>query len=277
MRYGAMLVILALSAGCRHAAARPDYTASFDAAAFVPGVNNRFFPLVPGTRYEYREGDESVTLEVLSETRVVMGVATTIVHDQVRKNGKLIEDTFDWYAQDRNGTVWYFGEDSREMDGDRVLNRHGSWEAGVNGARPGIIMWGNPAAHIGEPYRQEFAAGTAEDYGKVVAVDVKVTVPYGNFTGCVKTEDWNALKRFSQEGKFYCPDVGLVRETIWKTNATKAALISVTRPRARALRWVGCAPLLRIASSRTSPAPPDSHRAHSPASPRPTPASPAPR
>lgn len=229
MKWIATLLALAM-VGCRHGSALRVYNPTFDAAAFVRGVNNPFFPLLPGSRYEYREGDASVILDVLPETRIVMGVTTTVVRDREYQGGKLVEETFDWYAQDRNGNVWYFGEDTREMDADRVLNTHGSWEAGVNGAQPGLIMWADPAAHVGEAYRQEFAKGEAEDYGKVVAVNVDVVVPYGSFTGCVKTEDWNALKRFSQEGKFYCPRVGLVREAVWKTNVTKVELISVTRP-----------------------------------------------
>ena len=190
----------------------PDIPASWAAA-----VTNPYFPLPPGTVWRYRsdtpDGLETTVTEVLSTTRTVNGVVATAVHDQVLLDGELIEDTEDWYAQDPDGNVWYLGEDTREYEDGQVVSTAGSWEWGVGGALPGIIMWADPAAHLGEEYRQEFARGEAEDFGKVVALDQSVTVPHGGFTGCLKTEDWNGLEPAAREYKYYCPEVGTVLET----------------------------------------------------------------
>jgi hypothetical protein len=209
----AMLALVPLG-GCTSDSTAPDYDPMIDPANFVTSVTNPFFPLVPGARYGYRGGSETNTIEVLSTTRTVMGIQATIVHDLVFDDGSLIEETFDWFAEDRDGNVWYLGEDSREIENGRVVSTDGSWEAGVSGAKPGIIMWGDPSAHIGEEYRQEFARGEAEDWGKVIAVNRTVQVPFGTLTGCVQTEDWNALesRSGSLEHKYYCPQLGFALE-----------------------------------------------------------------
>lgn len=186
-------------------------------AAWAAAVNNSYFPLVPGTTYQYEsdtpDGLETITLEVLHETRTVNGVVATVVRDQVLLDGELIEDTDDWFAQDGDGNVWYLGETTKEYENGQVVSTEGSWEWGVDGALPGIYMWADPAAHLNEEYRQEFARGEAEDFGKVVSVDEAVTVPLGSFSGCLKTEDWNGLEPGVREYKYYCPDVGTVLES----------------------------------------------------------------
>jgi hypothetical protein len=200
---------------CSDTGTGPNNTPPFDPANFVTGVTNPFFSLTPGT-VNYYEGEsggvaESDSAEVLTETKSILGVTATIVHDRVYSGGALTEDTFDWYAQDANGNVWYLGEDTKELDNGQVVSTEGSWQAGVNGAVPGIIMWADPSAHIGEQYRQEFSRGVAEDLGKVVAVDQSVSVPFGNLTGCVKTEDSSSLES-GLENKYYCPGIGLTKE-----------------------------------------------------------------
>lgn len=185
---------------------------------WVASVNNSFFPLVRGTTYQYRgqtaAGLETTTIEVLQAPRMVNGVAATEVRDRVFLNGVLIEDTHDWYAQDAAGNVWYLGESVKDYENGVVVSTEGSWEWGVDGALPGIIMWSNPAAHIGEEYRQEYYRNHAEDWGKVITIGQAVTVPYGSFTGCITTEDWLGLEPDDpHENKTYCPQVGLVRET----------------------------------------------------------------
>jgi len=191
----------------------------FDPANFVPAVTNRYFPLVPGTTFRYRsetdEGVEINTVEVTHDAKTILGIAATVVHDQVFLDGELTEDTFDWYAQDKDGNVWYLGEDTRELEDGEVVSTEGSWEAGVDGAEPGIIMWGDPAAHVGENYRQEFLEGEAEDVASVAGVDATADVPFGHFTGCLETIDWSLLEDVppgEREHKFYCPGVGLVLE-----------------------------------------------------------------
>jgi hypothetical protein len=179
-------------------------------------VTNLYFPLEPGTVWRYEgetdEGTETVLVEVLSETRRIMGVDATIVRDRVYLDEVLIEDTFDWFAQASDGTVWYLGEDTREMENGQVVSTEGSFEWGEDGALPGVIMWADPAAHVGEEYRQEYYAGEAEDWGKVVRLGESISTPSGAFTGCLVTEDWNGLEPGTLENKTYCPGVGFVFE-----------------------------------------------------------------
>jgi hypothetical protein len=185
---------------------------------WVATITNRYFPLIPGTTWRYTgqtdEGTEVIIVEVLDQTRMVNGVRATIVHDAVYLDDQLIEDTFDWYAQDVAGNVWYLGEDTKELEDGRVVSTEGSWEWGKNGALPGIYMWGDPSAHMNEEYRQEFYRGEAEDFGKVIGLDQTVDVPFGHFSGCVQTEDWNAIEGRSEtlEHKYYCPDIGVALE-----------------------------------------------------------------
>jgi len=181
---------------------------------FVARIDNPYLAFERGKvfRYEGVTGDglETIVVEVTHATKRIIGVATTVVHDQAFLNGKLIEDTFDWYAQDKNGNVWYFGEDSKEIENGVVVSTEGSWEAGVNGARPGIIMLAEPK--IGTQYQQEFAEGVAEDMAKVLSLSETVEVPVGMFEGCLKTEEWTPLAPGAREFKFYAPGVGLVLE-----------------------------------------------------------------
>lgn len=199
--------------------------------SWANAVTNTFFPLVPGTVWEYTgqtdEGVERIVVEVLSQRRTVNGVSATVVRDRVYINNALVEDTDDWFAQDATGNVWYLGEDSKEIRNGQVVSTSGSWEWGKDGAMPGIIMWADPSAHIQESYRQEYYRGEAEDWGKVIAVGRTVTVPHGTLTGCVQTEDWNGLDPEERENKFYCPNVGVALET---ADDERVELIRVTRP-----------------------------------------------
>jgi hypothetical protein len=186
-----------------------------DPADFVDAIDNPFFPLTPGSVYDYEgetdEGTETIEVIVTFDTKVVFGVTCTVVEDRVFLDGALVEETFDWYAQDEGGNVWYFGEDSREIEDGEIVSRAGSWEAGVDGAVPGIIMPADP--RIGDSYRQEYAAGVAEDLGAVVDLGVTVTVPLGTFEGCLQTLDWNPLAG-GMEFKYYAPGIGFVLETL---------------------------------------------------------------
>ncbi|MGH2569932.1 MAG: hypothetical protein ACRDGR_01815 [bacterium] len=202
----------------------------------IPGewadaVTNSYFPLVPGTTLEYLadtdEGVESITVEVLADVKVIQGVQATTVRDRVHVGGVLREDTFDWYAQDADGNVWYLGEATQEFLEDGSVSTEGSWEWGVDDALPGIIMWADPGAHLRDAYRQEYAEGEAEDWGKVLETDVTVEVPYGELHDCVETLDWNGLEPGSKEHKFYAPGIGVVLE-IPKDEDERVELISVT-------------------------------------------------
>ncbi len=200
------------------------------ASNFVPSSDNPYFPLVPGTTFHYRsrtpDGIEIEDFTVTSATKVVAGVTTRVAEDIVRLNGVITEHTFDWFAQDtQSGDVWYFGEDSRQFDPvtGMPIGREGSWEAGRKGAEAGILMEGHP--QVGDTYREEFAAGIAEDMARVLSLDARANVPYGNFRGCLKTENFSALDPGTLENKYYCQGVGLVLEVDGKT---ENKLISIT-------------------------------------------------
>jgi hypothetical protein len=183
-------------------------------ADFVRGVDNPFLPLPPGTRWEYdvtsSDGREIDIVEVTRQAKVVAGVTTVVVRDTVRDaHGAVLEDTFDWYAQDRAGNVWYFGEATKAYEGGSV-NTEGSWEAGVKGAQAGIIMLAHPQP--GDTYQQEYLRKVAEDRARVLAVDARATVPFGTFTGVVQTADSTPLEPAILEHKFYARGVGVVLE-----------------------------------------------------------------
>jgi hypothetical protein len=199
----------------------------FSSAVFTDSLNidNPYFVLVPGTTFHY-EGEttdpesgevetETVIVEVLNETRTVLGVSSRVVRDRVYSEGLLMEDTFDWFAQDYSGNVWYMGEDVTDFeydeDGNLVGTSHeGAWEAGVNDALPGILMNANP--QIGDHYYQEFYPGVAEDEGEVIGIDEMATVPFGTFDDVLQTRDTTALEPDALEHKFYAPGVGLILE-----------------------------------------------------------------
>src|SRR5262245_655452 len=171
------LVALAARAGSAAAPAAPSwalhgkYAPSIDPRNFVTAVDNRYFPLQPGTAFHYR-GISGTTVQtddmvVTDRTRLVLGVRCTVVRDTVSERGRPVERTFDWYAQDKHGNVWYMGEDSLELKHGRLVRADDSWEAGVDGARAGIIMPGNPRA--GMVYRQEYyPPGGALDQARVL-------------------------------------------------------------------------------------------------------------
>jgi hypothetical protein len=208
------------------------YQPHIDSANFKSQVDHPYFPLVPGTvfRYVERDGDETSEIEttVTNDTKVVMGVKCTVVHDVESHDGRVAEDTYDYYAQDKEGTVWYFGEATKEVHRDGSTSTSGSWEAGVNGAMPGIIMPANPKP--GEPYRQEYLKGHAEDMGQVVATGETVTVKAGAYNDCVKTKDWSMIER-GDEYKWYARGVGFVRSM--SSGGEVAELVSVSRSAGR--------------------------------------------
>jgi hypothetical protein len=182
---------------------------TLDPADFTTDIDNPYFPLQPGSRWVYREEDQRVVVTVTKQTKKVEGITARVVRDVVTQNGELVEDTFDWYAQDSAGNVWYMGEDTTEFENGEPKTKAGSWEAGVDGAEPGVIMPAKPRP--GQAYRLEYYEGEAEDRASVVSVDETVTVPFGRFENVVKTRDVAPLSGGSLEFKYYAPDVGLVR------------------------------------------------------------------
>jgi hypothetical protein len=178
-------------------------------------VTNPFFPLPPGMTLVYHT-QTSAGLELDSAsvvgTKVVHGFTATEVHDRVYVADSLQEDTYDWFAQDSAGNVWYLGEDTKEYAHGVVVSTEGTWQWGVHGALPGIIMWGDTTGMSGRQYRQEFDRDNAQDVGKVVALNQTVTVPFGTLTGCIKTEEWSTLESGPHENKYYCPQLGTALE-----------------------------------------------------------------
>ena len=187
-----------------------------DPSDFVAVIDNPYLPLIPGSRRVYEavsEGQrERNVIVVTHRTKVILGVTTTVVHDQVFAGGEIVEDTFDWFAQDRFGNVWYFGEETAEYRHGQVVSTAGSWEAGVDGAQPGIAMLGEP--QVGETYRQEYYAGEAEDIGKVIRLGEAVEIPFGSFDRILVTEDTTPLQPELLEHKFYAPGIGVVLERL---------------------------------------------------------------
>ncbi|MEO5579937.1 MAG: hypothetical protein ABIR58_04710 [Gemmatimonadaceae bacterium] len=178
-------------------------------------VTNPWFPLTAGTTMQYRaqtsDGLETITVEVLAEKKMIKGVSATLVRDRVYLNNNLVEDTFDWYAQDSDGNVWYLGEAVKDYENGVVVSTAGSWEWGVDNALPGIQMWANPASKVGTEYRQEYYKGHAEDWGKVISVNESATVPLGSFANCVTVEERVGLEpNQPHETKTYCSGVGNV-------------------------------------------------------------------
>jgi hypothetical protein len=188
-----------------------DYNPVMDPANFVSTIDNPYFTLMPGKVWVYEGTNEvgkteRVEVEVTQDTKMVLGVATTVVREREWVDGELVEDTFDWYAQDKDGNVWYFGEDSKEIEDGEVVSTDGSWEAGVNGAKPGIIMKANP--QVKDAYRQEFLKEEAEDMGQVLSIDETVSIGLGSYQNCLKIKDWTPLEPNVVEHKFYCKEIG---------------------------------------------------------------------
>ena len=205
----------------------------FAASAFLANaaVTNPYFPLTPGTTYRYEgeteDGTEEVIVEVTNDTREVAGVTARVVRDRVYLDGELVEDTFDWYAQDEDGNVWYLGEETCEFEDGECVSTEGSWEAEVDGARAGIIMPAEPEA--GQRYYQEYYEDEAEDRAAVVSTAEAVDVPYGAFTGCVQTLDTTPLEPDVMEHKYYCAGVGLTLEVELEAG-DRIELLSVEGP-----------------------------------------------
>ena len=213
-------------AGCAGTPAGGAYDPPIDPARFTTTIDNPYFPLVPGTVFRFRctDGDEveEIVVTVTDRVRRVMGVDCVVVHDVVTEDGRTKEDTFDWYAQDGDGSVWYFGEDTKAFERGRVSTA-GSWEAGVRGAKPGIVMASHP--RVGDSYRQEYLPGKAEDMSEILAVGETVTVVAGTFKDCVRTRDWTPLEPGVFENKTFAPGVGVVL-TVVEGGSEREELVS---------------------------------------------------
>jgi hypothetical protein len=208
---GVVALVGVIGAGAFWWRGRVTYDPPFDPKNFTPVVSHKYFTVKPGTTLRYVKKTSSgmmrVEAEMTGETRQVMGITTTVVREREWVNDQIVEDTYDWYAQDQAGNVWYFGETVSNYKDGKLSDHSGSWEAGPGGAMPGIIMPAAPKA--GQTYRQERAKGIAEDMGTVVAVQQKVTVPHAAYDDCVKIKDWSKLA-WGGDYKFFCAGVGFL-------------------------------------------------------------------
>jgi len=203
-------------------------------ANFVNAVDNKFFPLPPGTTFFYEGAKDGIPTSdeffVTHDTKRVLRVNCTVVHDRLFENGVLAEDTMDFFAQDTAGNVWYFGEDTKELDANgNVISTEGTWEAGVNGAQPGIIMEANP--RVGDSYQQEFAAGVAEDMARVLSLNKTATVSYGSFDDLLLTREWTPLEKGAVEHKYYAAGVGFILGLSVKGGNERTELVRITSDR----------------------------------------------
>ena len=186
---------------------------SLDPSDFTTDIDNPYWPMAPGTHWVYRATDaagnvQRVVVTVTDRTRSVMGIEARVVHDLVVEDGATVEDTYDWYAQDADGNVWYLGEDTKEFEDGKAASTAGSWEAGVDGAMPGIAVPAHP--EVGLVYRQEYKAGEAEDAASVLSLDERADAPAGVFERTLMTKDYTPLDPAVLEYKFYAPGIGPV-------------------------------------------------------------------
>ena len=191
-------------------------------------IDNKYFPLEPGTTMIYNgtSEDREPTRDVFvvtNDTKEILGISTRVVHDDAYVKGEHEETTDDWFAQDDNGNVWYMGEYTTDLTEDG--SHEGSWEAGKNGAKAGIIMEAQP--RVGDTYDQEVAKDVAEDKGSILSLNEKVCVPYGCFSNVLQTEDINPLEPDVVENKYYAQDIGYIKGVIVKGAEEVETLVQI--------------------------------------------------
>jgi len=206
------------------------YAPTINPGVFTTTIDNQYYPLTPGTTLVYNgeteDGTEHTETTVLTDTVTLMGVTCRVVRDTVSIDGQVVEDTLDYYAQDEDGNVWYFGEESKDYNKKGIIvSIEGSWLSGINGAQPGIIIPGNPKK--GDIYRQEYAAGEAEDIGKILSLNETITVSETIYNNCIKTKDYSPLEPDVVENKYYAPNVGVVYEEVVKGGNETVSLVEI--------------------------------------------------
>ncbi len=235
--FSAALVLVLAACGGNDAANRglpqSSEAVRLDPADFTLEIDNPYWPMSPGTEWIYSETDstgteEKVVVTVTEETkRIANGIEARVIRDVVSENGTPVEITDDWYAQDRDGNVWYLGEAVENYEDGKLVDSAGSFEAGVDGAQAGIAMPANPEP--GLSYRQEYYQGEAEDRAVVITVgEEQVEVPFGYFTGVLMTRDLVPTEPKVQELKFYARGVGPLLSIHTDGAGGRAALVSYT-------------------------------------------------
>ena len=204
-----------------------------DPADFTTRIDNPYWPMKPGNRWVYRETDPEgtvlrVVVRVTDQTKkVANGITARVVRDTVTEHGVLVEDTWDWYAQDKAGNIWYLGELTKEYENGKLVSTGGSFEAGVDGAQPGIAIPANPK--VGLAYRQEYYKGEAEDKASIFSLSEQAEVPFGHFKDVVMTRDLNPLQPKILEYKFFARGVGPVLVIGVSGGSDREELVRFTR------------------------------------------------
>jgi hypothetical protein len=220
------------STGTTPAPVTTPYNPSIDPAEFGGPIDNPYLPLRPGTVYRFRGvGDDGKTREintvaVTHRTKRIMGIDARVVLDQVFSGGKPEERTFDWYAQDKDGNVWYMGEDSRNYEHGRWVKDDGSWTAGVGNGKPGIIMLAHP--HRGDAYRQEYSPGHAVDQARVLGQGGAVDTPFRSFARTLLIREYSSIDK-QYEKKWYARGIGVIQEDALTQSKEHSELVSVRR------------------------------------------------
>jgi len=227
-----IILTIVFSVGCgkeSNPVVNETYNPDINLANFITKIDNKYFPLDPGTTFIYQgkteDGTEKNEVYVTHKTRTILGVTCIEVEDRVWVNDELTEMTLDWYAQDKDGNVWYFGEDSKEYNKGVVVSTKGSWESGVNGAKPGIIMQANP--QVSKSYRQEYYKGEAEDMAEVLGLNESASVPYGSYKNCLKTKDWSPHEPDVIENKYFSQGIGEVLSVTVKGGSDRMELVNI--------------------------------------------------
>jgi hypothetical protein len=207
-----LILFLAAFVCLNRSESRESYQPVIDPANFSSDVSHPWYPLKPGTVmiYSEREDDElrTRTVKVTHDTKLIMGVKCRVVHYVVTgSKGEVQEEAADFFAQDNQGNVWYFGEAARVFKGHGEVSNEGSWEAGAKG-QPGVMLPANPAP--GPAYRQAYLANVVEDMGQIMALNETVTVPLGTYPGCIRTKEWSMLES-GNDRKWYAKGIGLIR------------------------------------------------------------------
>jgi len=206
------------------------YEPVLDPANFTTTIDNPYFPLPVGRTLTYtgtKDGQTQVDrVTVTNQTKLVAeGITARVVTDLATHDGTVLERTSDWYAQDKEGNVWYLGEDTAHYLANGKVDTSGSWEAGVHDAEPGLIMPADP--EIPQAYRQEFLSGEAEDTAWVVDRGGSISVPYGTVKNVLTTLEATRLERGAYDQKVYAPGIGIVSEQALTGEPETAELVSV--------------------------------------------------
>ncbi|AUH39145.1 hypothetical protein CXR04_01800 [Streptomyces sp. CMB-StM0423] len=215
------------------ATASPTASPSVRPGDFTGRVDNPFLAFAPGTKFTYDlssgDGNGRDVVEVTHQTKKILGVTTTVVRDRTYIGGSLVEDSHDWLAQDRDGTVWTFGEDSKTIKNGKVVSTEGSWQAGKKGAEPGIAMLADPKK--GKRYVAESAPKVVEIRAEVLSRNASVTVPFASYrNNALEIKETNSLEPNVVAHRFYAKGVGLVSTEVTGGGGEKMELVRVKRP-----------------------------------------------